>query len=233
MIGCLLILAGAVWLPPRAAAGAPSSVLHRPSGAATRAVLLLPDWNWEGDSCWAALPESLRAAGYAVLRARWPAVHSPEPSVFMTAAAPPRGANDLLLRSIHAALDTLGASVTRVAVIAAGWGGRHAGALAASDARIVAVAWLAPLRVQDDELWETPPEPVSLLLAAAEADALSSAVAMELFTRFNARSELRLFSGDDRETCAFALRPPVQAGIREWLERVCALPAGAHAAPAR
>ena len=184
-------------------------------------MILVSDWGQTGSSCWADLPDSLRAAGFEVLvpdlrgsaetRARGP--RSTAVSV------PSRTEVALLRRDALVWADAFSASVDTLGIACVGWGGLVVSDLVRQEPRIVAVAWVAPQAPVSGASWDLHAGgQCDLLLVASEDDLGGSAVAIDLFSRFNERSELRLV-GNGEKGCALTRRGWVRAGLFEWLRR--------------
>lgn len=191
--------------------------IYRPAGSPSAAVILIPDWGWSRVACWGVLIAELRDLGCEVLLPQWaPGVPISKPAP----ASRPAG-DDLALLLRHGPLwlhSLRGQGELPVVAVAVGWSGAALARIAAADARVRGVAWIAPRRVPE-AFAEIPAErPLELLLIAAEADLESSAVAMNLFARFNHLAELRLF-GSDARSCALVQRPWVRDALREWIRQ--------------
>lgn len=204
------------------------AITYRLPAGSSRGVVLAHDWVRTWSACWEDLPDSLCAAGFEVLipDLRGPVQsHMPEmPQPFATDFA------SLEWFDAGALLSAFGDSVESIALVCVGWAGWVAPCLVHQDPRVRAVAWIGPRGDLDkvDE-WDLPRDQfVRLLLVGSQEEVESSALAGDLFSRFNDIAELRLFSRGDGG-CRFLAQDRVRIGLREWLDAEL----GVGAAPPR
>lgn len=193
--------------------------IYRFSARPTRGVILVSDWGQTGSSCWADLPDSLRDAGFEVLvpdlrGSATTLTHGPRGTAV---SVPSRTEIALLRRDALVWPDAFSASVDTLGIACVGWGGLVVSDLVRQEPRIVAVAWVAPRAAVSGASWNLPAGgQCNLLLVASDDDLGGSAVAIDLFSRFNERSELRLV-GNGEKGCVLTRRGWVRAGLFEWL----------------
>ena len=135
------------------------------------------------------------------------------------APVPSRTEAAFLRRDALVWADAFSASVDTLGIACVGWGGLVVPDLMRQEPKIMAVAWVAPRAPASGASWDLPAGGrCDLLLVASEDDLGGSAVAMDLFSRFNEHSELRLV-GNGEKGCPLARRGWVRAGLLEWLRR--------------
>jgi len=138
----------------------------------------------------------------------------------LTSGEPPDGARPRLSLAFDPAViaDALSPSVERITVLCLGWAGWIVPALLAPDRPVTGVAWIGPRgELSPGDFWDLPAEHCPpLLLVTSTEQSSSSALAADLFARFNETSELRLFSrGED--LCQLTEQRWLRAGVTLWL----------------
>lgn len=125
----------------------------------------------------------------------------------------------LLLQDIVRSLELVEAGVSQLGLVAIGWTGWLGFDLAAADGRLSRLVWLSPQKGPSGEgAAGGPDDPaLTLLLVASPSEASSSALAGDLFSRFNDRAELRLLSRSGGG-CGLLHHAGLCAGLTHWLE---------------
>jgi len=191
---------------------------YRPPGPPSGVVLLIHDWGSSGSQCWGSLAGEIAAAGFEVIvpdlpghgRSLVPELLQPVPSV------PSRADAVGMSRRAAAWLSLAEAPSAPAAVACVGWAGLLLPHLLGETVDLHAIVWVAPPgdpRTSDLESSEAMPP---FLLVASQEDVAGSRVAEALFSRFNARAELRVFRRGPAGCGLLALQP-VRAGLLAWL----------------
>jgi hypothetical protein len=190
------------------------AISYRPQDATSGAIILVGEHAANPADCWGTLPDTLCAGGFEV----W-LPETDAPTAIADAAEQP-----VQLpwgRKVSAVLDALEDSVESVALVCVGNAGWCVPAVLSREARVRAVAWLAPRG--DPHLWEAWCLPegrhLPLLLISTREEPAGSALAADLFSRFNAMSELRIFSRG-QGGCALLGRAHLRVDLRIWLQAV-------------
>ncbi len=192
---------------------------YRPVGEITLAVILIHDWSMAGLSCWGLLPDSLASAGFDVLI---PDLRGHGLSIFPDQSTgetlPPTKAEMTILSSDALIwLDLIEDSVERVGIMCVGRSGELVPPLVRQDSRVYDLAWVSPAKDQESDLWQIPhAEMVRFLFISSQMEIESSVLAGDLFSRFNATAQLRLFNRG-QGGCGLIRSEGVRAGLVHWL----------------
>lgn len=124
----------------------------------------------------------------------------------------------LLLQDVVRSLELVDAGVGQLALVAIGWTGWLGFDLAAADDRLSRLIWLSPQKRPPGEgVAEGSADPaLTFLFVASPSEATASALAGDLFLRFNDRAELRFLSRSPGG-CGLLHHAGLCEGLADWL----------------
>jgi len=208
---------------------------YRPVAATSSGVILVHDWRENGRACLHPLALELAQSGFEVLLPQLRG-HGSGRETGDDGGLPPQPTPEwveLLRQDAQRWPALFSTPVRRFSAVCIGWSGWFADAWAGAARPLVAVVWAHPVGAA--ETWRLSPaasgrRPAALLLLASRDELARSRVAEALFSRFNTRAELRLYTRGGTG-CTLLRAAPVRAGLRSWLRARSARLAEREAAP--
>ena len=192
---------------------------YRPEKPATGALILIHNWTMAGLSCWGSLPDSLCNAGFDVFLPdlRGHGLSRAPVTEFSPEMIPTSEEMAVLESDAAIWLDLISTSTQRIGLLCSGSMGALAPSLARREARIRDIVWVSPESIRTPGNWEFAQSAgLQFLFISSQVDNESSALAGDLFSRFNDTAQLRLYSRGG-EGCDLLDLPGVKQGIVQWL----------------
>lgn len=191
---------------------------YRPADPQTGALILIHDWTMAGLSCWGTLPDSLAAAGFEVLVPDLRAHGlSRTPMTAPVGALIPTTEEMAVLESDASHwFDLISGATDRIGLLCVGSMGTLVPWLAGYDARISELIWISPETAGAAPWWTMQRSDLDYLFIASETEIESSALAGDLFSRFNTSAQLRLYSRG-AAACGLLDQISVRDGLVAWL----------------
>jgi pimeloyl-ACP methyl ester carboxylesterase len=192
---------------------------YRPVAQPTGVLILIHDWAMAGISCWGTLPDSLAAAGFEVLV---PDLRghglSRTPLLPPVAALRPTTEEMAVLESdARYWLDLIGGATNQIGLLCVGALGSLAPRLVLGDARFNSLVWVSPDPVGAASWQRFQRGDMDFLFIASQTEIESSALAGDLFSRFNNSAQLRLFSRG-AAGCELLNQTSVRYGLVRWIK---------------